>query len=307
MKKIKIKINGQDIECLEGEMIKAAAKKAGIEIPGLCNHPDFPLKSNCRLCVVEVKGQKKLLTSCSTEIENGMEIETNSERVKRARNANLEMIFAEHIEKCGDCIWRFECKLLKYAEDYKLLLTRFKDRKGQRARYRFANAVEIDGTQCIDCRNCLDACSLLQDIHYLELKGKGEDQEIVPTKRKSIHCILCGQCAVHCPVSAAQEQPSWPAVEAALKDRKKLVVAQFAPSIRVSIGEDFGLSYGKIMTEHVVAGLRALGFPYVFDTSFGADVTTVVEAIELLKRIKQGKELPMITSCCPGWVNYAEF
>ncbi|MEA3398734.1 MAG: [FeFe] hydrogenase, group A [Patescibacteria group bacterium] len=320
-KKIKVKIDNKIIYCQKGQTIMQAAKSAGINIPGLCGHADFEPKANCRICVVEIKGRNKLETSCSTLVENDMEIMTNSKRVKKARNMNIELIFAEHIEKCADCVWRFECKLLSFAEKYKILISSFKDRKKNRKTYKFANAVEIDGSQCIDCRNCIDACSILQNINYLELKGKGSEQEVAPTKNKNIHCILCGQCAVHCPVSAAQEQTHWEVVKTVLKNKKKIVVAQFAPSIRVSIGEDFGLDYGKIMTGHVVAGLRKLGFNYVFDVNFGADVTTMVEAEELLNRLKGlsnkqkafnnsgpiSKLLPIITSCCPAWVNYVEF
>ncbi|OGF27542.1 hypothetical protein A2303_01635 [Candidatus Falkowbacteria bacterium RIFOXYB2_FULL_47_14] len=312
MKMIKIKINGKTVACEEGSTIMRAAKSKGINIPGLCGHPDLPIKANCRVCVVEVVGRKNLVTSCSTKAENGMEILTESGRVRRARNANLELIYAEHIEKCPECIWRFECKLLKTAQKYKLLITTFRDRKKDRRTYKFANAVEIDGTQCIDCRNCVDACSLLQNIHYLELAGKGVNQEVVPTKKKNIQCILCGQCAVHCPVSAAQEQAQWRDAESLIKNKSKsgkIMVAQFAPSIRVSIGEDFGLPYGQIVTEQIVAGLRQLGFDYVFDVNFSADITTIIEAEELLSRLskKTAKApMPMITSCCPGWVNYAE-
>ncbi|RLC37192.1 ferredoxin [Candidatus Falkowbacteria bacterium] len=307
MKKINIKINNKDIACDSGKTIFVAAMQNGIEIPGLCGHPDFCAKANCRVCVVEIKGKKRLVTSCSTLAEDGMEIKTDTPRVKKARNLNLELIFAEHIEKCPTCVWRFECKLLKYAEKYKILITTFRDRKRSRKTYKFANAVEIDGSQCIDCRNCIDACSVLQNINYLELKGKGASQEVVPVKNKNIHCILCGQCAVHCPVSAAQEQTHWEVVEKALKNEKKIVVAQFAPSIRVSIGEDFGMPYGKIVTEQIVTGLKDLGFNYVFDVNFGADITTMVEAEELLGRLANGAVMPMITSCCPAWVNYVEF
>jgi len=326
MKKVKIKLNNKSITCNEGQSIMHVARENGIDIPGLCGHPDFPVKANCRLCVVEIKGMRTLQTSCSTIVADGMEISTETERVKKARNTNLELIYAEHIEKCPECIWRFQCPLLATAQKYGLKITTFKDRKGNRKIHKFANAVEIDGTQCIDCRNCVDACSLLQRINYLEITGKGADQEIAPTKDKNIGCILCGQCATHCPVSAAQEQQEWEPVENLLKNKNgKVVVAQFAPSIRVSVGEDFGLPYGKVMTEHVVAGLRALGFDHVFDVSFSADLTTIVEAEELLERLKAGgngrgeetprksqisnlkSQIPMITSCCPGWVNYVEF
>lgn len=303
--KIKIKINGQEMGCDSGDTIFKVARKNNIFIPGLCGHPDFPTKANCRLCVVEVAGCKKLLTACSTPVSDGMEVFTETKRVVDTRNLNIELIFAEHIEKCAACIWRYECPLLEFARRYKIKITTFKDRKGTRKTYKFANAVELDATQCIDCRNCVDACSRIQNIHHLEIIGKGANQEIKPTKDKKKPCILCGQCAVHCPVSSAQEQASWQKVEKVINDKKKIVIAQFAPSIRVSVGEDFGLPYGQIATDQVVGGLRALGFNYVFDVSFGADVTTIVEAQELLERIRN-KKLPMITSCCPGWVNYAE-
>jgi NADH-quinone oxidoreductase subunit G/NADP-reducing hydrogenase subunit HndD len=299
-----ITINDKKIKCLPGKTVMQVARENGISIPGLCGHADFSPKANCRICVVEVDGANTLKTSCSLLVKEGMNIKTDTARVIKARNTNLELIFAEHIEKCAECIWRFECKLLEYAGKFKIRLNTFNDRKGKRTTYKFANAVEIDGTQCIDCRNCIDACSILQNIHYLKLEGKGADQEVVPVKDRQ--CILCGQCAVHCPVSAAQEQANWKDVENIIKENKKIVVAQFAPSIRVSIGEDFQLPYGQIMTGHVVAGLRALVFAHVFDLNFSADLTTIIEAEELLERIKNKGTMPMITSCCPGWVNYAE-
>jgi len=176
--------------------------------------------------------------------------------------------------------------------------------------------VEIDGTQCIDCRNCVDACAL-QKVNYLGLRGKGVNQEVVPVnesggfsfikKADKIDCIYCGQCTLHCPVGAAQEQTDWQFAEKALADKSKIVIAQFAPSIRVSIGEEFGLEPGKIMSGQVVAALRQLGFNYVFDVNFGADITTMVEAEDLLNKIKTGGTLPMFTSCCPAWVKYIEF
>ena len=316
MKKVKIKIDNKIITCFSGKTIMEAAKENGIEIPGLCNHPDFPPKGICGICVVEIKGIKKLMTSCSTKVQDGMEIKTNTERVKKVRNLNIELIFAEHIEKCPDCIWNVNCGLLKLAKKYKIKIKRFVDRKKGRKTIKFANAIEIDGSQCIDCRNCIEACSVLQNINYLKLKGKGANQEVVENKKignKKIDCIYCGQCAVHCPVGAAQEQSHWDIVEKVLHDKSKIVIAQFAPAIRVSIGEEFGLPYGKIATDQVVAGLKKLGFDHVFDVNFGADVTTIVEAGELLERLADAEKknpkskLPMITSCCPAWVKYVEF
>ncbi len=308
MKKVTIKINGKDIVCKEGQTIMEVAHKEGIDIPALCFHPDFKPKGNCRVCVVEVKGMRKLMTSCSTKVWDGMEVKTDSPKVEKARNLNIELIFAEHVEKCPTCPWRLNCPLLKMASKYKLKINRFKERKPKRKIYKFSNAVEIDGTQCIDCGNCIEACSVLQNINYLKFKGKGRKQEIVPRDDEGFKCILCGQCALHCPVSAAQEQAHWEGVEKDLKNRKKdeILVAQFAPSIRVSIGEEFGLPYGKVVTDNIVASLKKLGFDYVFDVNFAADVTTVVEAKELLERVTTGGVMPMMTSCCPGWVNYVE-
>ena len=304
------------------------ARENGVIIPGLCNHEDFPAKANCRICVVEISGRKNLATSCSTEVEDGMIIKTDTARVKRSRNLNIELIFAEHIERCPTCIRRYNCALLELADKYKIEITAFKDRKGKRKIYKFSNAVEIDGSQCIDCRNCLEACNNLQKINYLELKGKGVLQEVVPAtgekgfpfisrRKKKVDCIYCGQCSLSCPVSAAQEQAHWQPVEKELKNKSKILVAQFAPSIRVSIGEGFGAVEGKIMTGQVVAALKKLGFDYVFDVNFSADITTIVEAEELIQRITpplslplgkgEKKSGPMFTSCCPAWIKYVEF
>mgnify|MGYP001563381714 FL=1 len=312
MKKIKIKINNQEIVCSQEQTIMQVAKENNIDIPGLCSHPDFPIKANCRVCLVEIIGQTKLALSCHVKAEDGMDIKTDTERVKKARNLNIELIFAEHIEKCSNCIWRVNCQLLDLANKYKIKITRFKDRKSKRKIYKFANAIEIDGSQCIDCRNCLDACSLMQNINYLKLIGKGSDQEMAPVDDNKVDCIYCGQCAVHCPVGAAQEHAHWEDVEKALKDNTKIVIAQVDLSVCVSIGEEFSLSYKKNFLNQVIAGLRQLDFAYVFNVNLGAEITATTESEELVKRlVKKEKladaKLPMLSSCCPAWVRYIEF
>lgn len=307
-KSINIKINNQSFSCLFGQTILEVAREHGIFVPALCHHPDFDVKANCRVCVVEIKGQRGLKTACSTKVAEGLEIFTDSPVVMKARNLNIELIFSEHVEKCPSCKMRFNCALLDLAKRYKIKINRFEDRKKNRKTYKFANAVEIDGSQCIDCRNCIDACSKQQKINFLEIKGKGFKQEIVPTKDKNIDCIYCGQCALHCPVASAEEQYNFQEVEKYLADKSKVVVAQFAPSVRVAIGEEFGLPYTEESTGRTVTALKKLGFANVFDVNFSADVTTMVEAKELLERLGDKKaKMPMMTSCCPAWVKYVEF
>lgn len=300
-------INNKKITAENGQSILNVARDNKIKIPSLCYHPDLKVKANCRVCVVEIKGKKTLVTACSTLAKEGMEIYTESARVKKARNLNIELLFAEHIEKCDECSSRYGCDLLDLAKQYKIKIARFKDRKGKRKTYKFANAVEIDGSQCIDCQNCLEACDR-QNISYLKMTGHGTNQEIVPTKDKKVACIYCGQCANACPVAAAQEQGAWPEVEKVIKDKSKIVVAQFAPAVRVSLGEEFGLPYGTNCEGQIYTALKKLGFNYVFDINFGADITTMTEAEEFVERLNNKKAVfPMTTSCCPAWVAYAEF
>lgn len=308
-KRIRIKIDGKEYLASPEQTVLDVAKKNKIFVPSLCHHPDLKVKANCRVCVVELKGTNRLYSSCSLKVREGLEVYTNSKKVQTIRNTNLKLLFAEHVEKCATCTLRFNCALLDLAKRYNIKLTNFKDRKGNRATYKFDSSVEIDGTQCINCRNCVDACSNIQKIDYLEIKGKGVAQEIVPTDNKKIDCIYCGQCTTHCPVASAQEQASWPKVEEVLnKGAKKKMIAIIAPSTRMTIGEEFNMPYGKDNSGKMVAALKQLGFSEVIDVNFSADITTLVEAEELLERLGDKKaKLPMITSCCPAWVKYLEF
>jgi iron-only hydrogenase group A len=305
-KTIQITINGKKIKAEEGQAILEVAEDNGIEIPALCYHSDLEIQSSCRLCLVEIKGKKGLHTSCSTKAEQGMEIVTESPEIEKARKINLELIFSQHREECYDCIWNFNCQLLKLAKKYNLKITRFRDRKEKYPVYQFGPSVIFDSSKCIDCRNCVDVCKK-QGVNFLEIRKKGHQFQIVPTEDKNKDCIYCGQCIVHCPVGAFEAVGEFEDVEKPLQDKNKIVIVQFAPSIRSSIGEEFNLPPGSIVTGKLVAGLRKLGFNKVFDVSVGADVTTVEEANELIERIEGKKVLPMFTSCCPAWVKFLEF
>lgn len=230
-----------------------------------------------------------------------MVIQSDSDRVKKARNLNIEMLFAEHIEKCATCIWRVNCRLLDLAERYKIIMTTFKDRKGNRRTYKLGEAIEIDGTQCIDCRNCVDACSKMQKIGHLELVGKGSGQEIVPTNDKKKPCIHCGQCALHCPVGSAQEQSSWETVEKALKDPEKIVIAQISAASLAGVCDEFKDCPGE--PEQIASAIRTLGFKFVFDQGF-ADIIYANKAARAVLDHKHGETI--YTSSCPAWKRYIE-
>ncbi len=305
MRKIKVIIDGQGINCLEGQTILEVTKENGIDIPALCYHSDLKIKANCRMCLVEIKGRKGLHASCSTKAEPGMEIITESAKINRARKINLELIFAQHCEECDDCIWDFNCQLLKLAKKYGVDKTRFPNRKKGYPVYQFGPSIIFDSSKCIDCRNCVDVCHQ-QGVDFLKIKEKGHLFQVVPTKNEKKDCIYCGQCIVHCPVGAFEAVGEFEDVEKPLQDKDKTVVFQFAPAIRTSIGEEFGLPQGSIITEQLVAGIKKLGVDKVFDTSVGADFTTIEEANELAEKLEK-ETTPCFTSCCPSWVKFIEF
>jgi len=302
---IEITIDDKKIQAREGETILQVAKRKGIDIPALCYHPDLKIKANCRLCLVEIKGVKGLQTSCSTKVEEGMEIKTNSSEIRKARKVNLELIFAQHREECDDCVWKYRCKLMDLAKEYKVGITRFKDRKSKFP-IEIAGPIEFDWTKCMDCRNCVEICKK-QGVGFLELEEKDGFFRVTTSKDPKKDCVYCGQCITHCPVGAIESIGEFEQIEDSLKAKKKTVIVQIAPSIRTSIGEEFGVSYGEPITEKISAGLRKVGFDRVFDVSVGADFTTVEEAKELVERIENKGTLPMITSCCPAWVKFVEF
>ncbi|MDD4607097.1 MAG: [FeFe] hydrogenase, group A [Patescibacteria group bacterium] len=305
MKNISLKINNKKINAQSGQSILEIAQKNKIDIPTLCYHSDLKPGASCRLCVVEIKGYDELKTACSTQAQDGMEILTESTKVKKARQTNLELIFAQHEEECHDCVYGYNCHLLALAKKFKVDITRFKDRKTNFPVYKFGPALIFDSSKCIDCGNCVAVCKQ-QGVNFLEIKKHGQQHQVEPTCDPSKDCIYCGQCLVHCPVGAFEAVGEFENIEKPLQQKNKTVVFQFAPAIRSSIGEEFNLPYGKILTEQIVAGIKKLGVDYVFDTCVGADFTTYEEAQELLDKVKN-KEGVCLSSCCPAWVKFLEF
>jgi len=305
-KKINLIIDSKQIEADDGKNILEVAKENKISIPTLCYHSDLKNKASCRMCIVEIKGKRGFFTSCSTKAEDGMEIITSSPDLLRARKTNLELLFAQHREECSDCVTSHNCHLLKMAKEMQVKIGRLPDRKTGYPVYEFGPSLIFDSSKCIDCGNCTEMCRK-QGINFLEKRQKDTFYQVKPKLEENRDCIYCGQCLVHCPVGAFEAVGEFEQVEEPLKDKTKKVVFQFAPAIRTSIGEEFGLEPGENMFGQLVAAIRKLGVDKVFDTSVAADITTIEEANELIERIKNKGAMPMFTSCCPAWVKYLEF
>ena len=304
--KINIIIDKKKIKTDSNKTILEIAKDNNIDIPTLCHHPDIKPESSCRLCLIDIKGVGNLQTACSVKVVDGMEIKTSSPKIKKARKINLELIFSEHCEECSDCIWQYNCKLKKLGKEYNVNITRFIDRKKGWKNYKFNSSLEFDSSKCIDCGNCTTICKR-QGVCFLDKKEIKTFNQVITSQDKKKDCVYCGQCVVHCPVGAFEAAGEFEDISKPLADKSKIVVVQFAPSIRASLGEEFDMPHGSVVTGKLVTGLRALGFDKVFDVAVGADFTTVVEAEELAERLETGKHLPMFTSCCPAWVKYIEF
>lgn len=309
-KMVNITINGMPCSVPYGTTILEAARQVGIEIPTLCYLKDMNEIGACRFCVVEVTGARSLVASCVFPIErDGTEIFTNSERVRKARKTTLELILSTHERRCLSCVRSGNCELQKLCKEYGVDDEgRFDgDKPVYEIDYSAAHMVR-DNNKCILCRRCVAACNQ-QGIGVIGANARGIDTHIgsafeLPLNATS--CISCGQCIVNCPVGAIYEKDDTEKVFDAISDKEKYVVVQAAPAVRATLGECFGMPIGTDVTGKMFAALRRLGFNKVFDTNFGADLTIMEEATELLSRVKNGGVLPMITSCSPGWIKYCE-
>ncbi|MDD4409581.1 MAG: [FeFe] hydrogenase, group A [Candidatus Pacebacteria bacterium] len=306
MERFNITINGKEVSAVKGQTILEVALDNDIKIPNLCFHSDLKPSASCRLCVVSIEGRRGYHTSCSTLAEEGMVITTDNEEMSRLRKTNLELLFAQHRERCNDCIKSNDCRLLELAEDLKVNIARFKDRKENFPEMSFGPSIHFDSSKCIDCKNCVEVCKK-QNVCFLTTRENGPFFQVCPSSDKGRDCVYCGQCVIHCPTGALQEVDSITKIEAVIKEGKKTVIFQIAPAVRTTIGEEFGMGYGVIATEKIAAGIRKLGVDRVFDVCAAADLVTMEEAQELIERITNKGVLPMFTSCCPGWVKFVEF
>ena len=306
---VHLTIDGQPVEVEEGTTILQAAKKACIHIPTLCYHEDLSIKAVCRICVVEVEGQRLLPTACSTPVSEGMVVQTASPKVLKARRNILELIFARHPQECLVCPKDGKCDLQKVAQDVGMHLDIRYDKQLRHQKEDWSSpAIMRNPQKCILCGRCMEVCNEIQGINVLSKENRGFHTLIAPAygeKLADTNCINCGQCVQVCPTGALTVHYHTYGLYRQKELGKKLII-QVAPSVRITLAEALGEQPGVVSTGRLVSALKRLGFYKVFDSDFSADLTILEEGTELLNRLQNGGTLPMITSCCPAWVKYCE-
>ena len=312
----KLTIDNAGVEVPSGTTILNAARSVGIRIPSLCYLEGVHVVGGCRVCLVEVAGARTLTASCSTPVAEGMKVRTNTPRVRAARRMVVELLLSDHGGDCQTCVRSNDCELQAVARDLDVRELHFTGAQHQRLVDTSTPALDRDSSKCIMCRRCITVCSEIQATRALWAQDRGFESVAAPAfghELASVACVQCGQCAAVCPTAAITEKDHIERVWAALSDPAKHVIVQTAPAIRAGLGECFGLPPGTLVTGRMVAALRRLGFAGVFDTNFTADLTILEEGTELLMRLKtalvdrQPVALPQFTSCCPGWIKFAEY
>lgn len=307
--KLTIEVNNNKIYAEPGDTILDALSRHGIGVPTLCHMKGFFPTGACRMCVVEVEGRRNLVTACSEPVTNGMKIKTHSSRVIESRKTIVELLLSNHPDDCLYCERNGSCELQKLSED---LHVRERRISGNKNKYKLdvsSPSLVRDPAKCILCGRCVRVCEEVQNVSSIGFVGRGNKTFIDTTFNHGLNlstCVNCGQCIMVCPTGALKEQPHIAEIKKNLNDPSKVVIVQHAPAISVSLAEELGFKPGQNIVGLMNAALRRIGFDYVFDTSFSADLTIMEEATELIHRVTNGGVLPMITSCCPGWIKYAE-
>lgn len=311
---LNIKINDIDVEVKEGSTILQACKKINLHIPTLCHLDMHSLgfvnaEANCRVCMVELAHNHKLVPACNTLVKDKMEIRTDTPKVIRARRTNIELLLSNHPTDCLICERNGNCELQDLA-----ILANIKDirYKGERIKFEpdlSSFSIIRDPNKCVLCKRCETMCTNVQSVGTLTSIGRGFETVVGTQYHEPMidtNCVFCGQCLSVCPTGALTEVNSVRKVYKALNDDEKVVLVQTAPAVRVALGEEFGMETGSIVTGKMVTALKKIGFDYVFDTDFAADLTTMEEAYEFVDRFKKQENLPILTSCCPSWVKFIE-
>ncbi len=309
MENVTLKINGQEITVPADYTILQAAREAGIDIPTLCYLKDVSKTGSCRMCVVEIKGARNLQAACVYPVAEGLEVFTNTPKVRRSRKVTLELLLSNHERKCLTCVRNRNCELQTLAEELGIDEIPY---DGERTEYEvdtLSPSIIRDNNKCVLCRRCVSVCKNIQTVAVIDATERGFKTTIASPFNKSlgeVPCVNCGQCIAVCPVGALREKDATDEVWEALADPEKTVIVQTAPAVRAALGEEFGMEIGTPVTGKMAAALRRLGFDKTFDTDTGADLTIIEEGNELLDRIQNGGKLPMITSCSPGWIKFCE-
>lgn len=306
---VELTINKIKVKAEDNMTILDAAKSVGITVPTLCHLKDLVPSGACRICSVEVEGFRNLVPSCAYPVSEGLVVETNSPRVRRARKTIVELLVEDHPQDCLVCVRNKNCELQDLAERYSLREHRFHGESKEHSIDISSASMERDPGKCILCGRCVRVCNEVQKIGAIDFTNRGFKSIVTTPYDKGLNvsdCILCGQCIVVCPTAALRERSSMKEVSSALESRTKFAVAQIAPAVRATLGEEYHLPLGTDVTGKLVTGLKRLGFKKVFDTNFAADLTIWEEANELIHRLVNNEPVPMFTSCCPGWVKFLE-
>lgn len=307
---VKLTIDQKAVEVPEGSTIMDAANIAGIPIPKLCFLKDINEIGACRVCVVEIEGKEKLVTSCNNKAEEGMIVHTNSPKVRRNRKKTVEMILSQHNSNCVTCARNRNCSLQTITRNLNILDVPY-EKELTPLPWNKNFPLIRDNDKCIKCMRCISVCDKVQGVKIWDVEGTGSRTGVYVSGNRKIEesdCVLCGQCITHCPVGALRERDDTEKAWWAIENKKKVTVVQVAPAVRAAWGEVFGLSEEEATMGKIADALKKIGFDYVFDTVFSADLTIMEEGNEFVERFKKGdmKQMPMFTSCCPGWVRFVK-